>query len=70
MTEEQPNPAPTGAPSKEWWAWYLAPPENWRKKYGSAFEWTLQERMLMQQLEEKNTCTTKKHLLQLKNYKR
>ena len=39
---------------KEWWGWYLSPPENWNKKYGDAFVWTLQEKMLMQQLKEKN----------------
>jgi len=42
-------------PTKEWLDWYLSPPENWNKKYGDAFVWTLQEKMLMQQLKEKNT---------------
>jgi hypothetical protein len=25
-------------PSKEWWAWYLAPPVDYRKLYGNALE--------------------------------
>jgi hypothetical protein len=25
-------------PDKEWWGWYLSPPEDWRKKYGNALE--------------------------------
>jgi hypothetical protein len=41
-------------PNKEWWDWYLSPPENWNEKYGDAFEWTPQEKILMQQLKEKN----------------
>lgn len=40
--------------SEKWLAWYLSPPENWRKKYGDAFVWTAQEKKLMQQLKEKN----------------
>jgi len=40
---------------KEWLAWYLSPPENWNEKYGDAFKWTEQEKVLMQQLKEKNT---------------
>ena len=42
-------------PTKEWWDWYMSPPEDWRKKYGDAFVWTEQEKMLMQLLKEKNT---------------
>ena len=45
-------------PTKEWWAWYLSPPEDWRKKYGDAFVWTPQEKMLMQQLKGKNSAST------------
>jgi hypothetical protein len=41
-------------PTKEWWGWYLSPSEDWNKKYGDAFEWTPQEKILMQQLKEKN----------------
>jgi hypothetical protein len=37
-----------------WKDWYLSPPENWNEKYGDAFEWTPQEKILMQQLKEKN----------------
>ena len=25
-------------PTKEWWAWYLAPPIDYRKVYGNALE--------------------------------
>jgi hypothetical protein len=35
--------------------WNVSPPENWNEIYGDAFEWTPQEKMLMQQLKEKNT---------------
>lgn len=42
-------------PTKEWWGWYLSPSEDWNKKYGDAFKWTPQEKILMQQLKEKNT---------------
>ena len=41
-------------PTKEWWDWYRSPPENWNEIYGDAFEWTPQEKMLMQQLKEEN----------------
>ena len=41
---------------KSWLAWYSLPPENWNEKYGDAFVWTAQEKALMQQLKEKNTC--------------
>ena len=34
-------------PTDEWFKWYLAPAEDWRKKYGDAFEWTEQEKKLM-----------------------
>jgi hypothetical protein len=34
--------------------WEVSPPENWNEIYGEAFEWTPQEKMLMQQLKEKN----------------
>ena len=55
QTEEHMTDQKNLPPTKEWWAWYLSPPEDWRKKYGDAFEWTTQEKMLMQQLKEKNT---------------
>lgn len=52
MTEdEKPEPRPCQA----WWDWYLSPPEDWRKKYGDAFVWTPEEKMLMQQQKERNT---------------
>ena len=35
--------------------WNVSPPENWNEIYGDAFEWTPQEKMLMQQLKENNT---------------
>jgi hypothetical protein len=38
-----------------WKYWYLSPPENWNEIYGDAFEWTPQEKILMQQLKEENT---------------
>jgi len=37
-----------------WKDWYLSAPENWNEKYGDAFKWTPQEKILMQQLKEKN----------------
>ena len=40
-------------PTKEWWAWYLSPPIDPRKIYGDAFEWTEQEKALIQQTKEK-----------------
>jgi hypothetical protein len=36
-----------------WKDWYLSAPANWNEIYGDAFEWTPQEKMLMQQLKEK-----------------
>ena len=50
MTDEKPAPRPC----QSWWDWYLSPPENWNEKYGDAFVWTEQEKVLMQQLKEKN----------------
>ena len=49
--DEKPEPRP----DKAWWEWYLSPPENLNEKYGDAFVWTAQEKMLMKQLKEKNT---------------
>jgi len=34
---------------RKWFEWYTSPPEDWRKKYGDAFVWTEQEKMLMKQ---------------------
>lgn len=45
---------PESRPDQAWWDLYLSPPENWNEKYGDAFKWTPQEKMLMQQLKEKN----------------
>ena len=41
-------------PTKEWWDWYRSPTKSWNEIYGDAFEWTPQEKMLMQQLKEEN----------------
>jgi len=37
-----------------WKDWYFSTPENWNEIYGDAFDWTPQEKILMQQLKEKN----------------
>jgi hypothetical protein len=52
MTDEKTTPRLC----QSWWDWYLSPPEDWRKKYGDAFVWTEQEKMLMQQLKDKNSA--------------
>lgn len=50
LKQQEPEPRP----DKSWWDWYTSPPENWNEKYGDAFVWTAQEKMLMKQLKEKN----------------
>jgi hypothetical protein len=42
-------------PTKEWWDLMLAPPVDYRKKYGDALEFSPYEKALTQQLKEKNT---------------
>ena len=46
-------------PTKEWWAWYLAPPIDYRKLYGNALEFDELDRyyqaLCEQKLKEKNT---------------
>ena len=45
-------------PTKEWWAWYLAPPVDYRKVYGNALEFDELDRYYQalheQKLKEKN----------------
>ena len=38
-----------------WKDWYFSTPENWNEIYGDPLDWTPQEKILMQQLKEKNT---------------
>ena len=38
---------------KEWWDWYLAPSEDWRKKYGNALEFDAIDRYYKALYEQK-----------------
>jgi hypothetical protein len=44
-------------PDQAWWDWYLSAPIDYRKVYGDPFVWTEQDKMLMQQLNEKNNAS-------------
>ena len=46
-------------PTKEWWAWYLSPPVNYREVYGDALEFDAldryYQRVYEQNQKDKNT---------------
>ena len=40
-------------PCAAWWDWYLAPAEDWRKKYGNALEFDSLDRYYQALYEQK-----------------
>ena len=42
-------------PTKEWWAWYLSPPVDYRQVYGDALEFDALDRYYQRVYEQKQT---------------